>query len=71
MRTVRRHTNFLKVGELRIEFWNSHPEFKSEYRTAKKHNDYNATIQFAFSVFVDHMKREGKITDVIANKATL
>jgi hypothetical protein len=61
----------MKVVETRAEFWKQHPEFKSEYRTAKKHNDYNATIQFAFSCFIDRMQKEGRISVVIAGKATL
>lgn len=61
----------MKVVETRREFWKQHPEFANEFRTAKKHNDYNATIQFAFSCFIDQLQKTGRISEVIARKATL
>ena len=71
MSITRRPSKLMKVRETRAAFWEAHPEFKSEFRTAKKHNDYNATIQAAFSAYIDMLQKSGQISVVIAGKATL
>lgn len=61
----------MKYKQIRLSFWNNHPEFKSEFRTRKKQNDYNATIRSAFVDYVDFLHRNGQITENQANNITL
>ena len=57
--------------EVRERFWNTYPEFKSEYKTRKRQNDYNATIRTAFVDFIDILQKNGEITQKQASNYTL
>ena len=71
------NSNSNKVGviKLRTMFWEMlkecNSELAKEYRSRKKQNDYNATIRSSWCMYVDSMKRDGAITDKVANRATL
>ena len=56
---------------LRRTFWKHHPEFIEHYRTRKTQNDYNATIRSTWCDWLDHMRRDGVISEALANRATL
>lgn len=55
--------------ELRVEFWRQHPQFKRAH--GKTQNDYPTDVRVAFCDFVEHMRREGQISDALAQRATL
>ena len=57
--------------EIRQMFWHSFPEFKNEYRVNKKQNDYPADIRVAFVDFIDHLFKNGQISEKLTNKITL
>lgn len=57
--------------EVRKLFWESFPEFKPEYRTRKRQNDYRTDIRCAFVNFVDDLQRNGDITQTQASNYTL
>lgn len=57
--------------EVRKSFWESFPEFKSEYRVKKRQNDYRTDIRCAFVDFVDDLRRSGEITQKQADNYTL
>jgi hypothetical protein len=59
------------VTEVRQAFWESFPEFHSEYRTKKRQNEYNAIIRTYFVDFVDMLARDRVISDKLANRVTL
>ena len=59
------------VKEVRIAFWESFPGFKSEFRTRKSHNDYNATIRTTFNDWVDGLQKDGEITESLARRIIL
>ena len=61
----------LTQKQVRKLFWESFTEFKSEYRTRKKQNDYNCTIRSSFNFFIDSLCRDGQITQKQADKYTL
>jgi hypothetical protein len=55
--------------QLRAAFWKYHPGFTRRGRT--KQNDYNATIRTTWVDFLDCMRRNGEISEALANRATL
>lgn len=57
--------------QVRQLFWDSFPEFKDEYRVKKKQNDYRTDIRVAFVFFVDALRRDGEISESLANRVTL
>jgi hypothetical protein len=60
---------FTTQKSLRNEFWFNHPQFKRRGKT--KQNDYCADIRITCCDFIEHMRRNGEISDKLANKATL
>lgn len=56
---------------VRNSFWASFPEFKNQYRITYKQNQYNATIRSSFVDFVDSLRRDGQISENLANRVTL
>lgn len=58
-------------SEVRKSFWESFPEFKSEFRTKKRQNQYNTTIRCCFVDYVDSLRRDGAISESLANRVTL
>ena len=63
--------NKMSFKEIRSNFWDLHPEFKNEYKYRKKQNDYNATIRTAFVDYIDHLAKDGIITNSQAYRITL
>jgi hypothetical protein len=57
--------------EMRAMFWNDHPQFKTDYRTRKRQNDYRADIRIAWVTFVDNIHRDGTISGKLAARVTL
>ena len=61
----------MNYKEIRSSFWNNHPEFKNEFRTRKKQNDYRCDIRAAFVDYVDFLHKSGQITENQAKNITL
>jgi hypothetical protein len=59
------------ISEVRKSFWLTFTEFKSEYRTKKRQNSYNATIRSAFVDYVDSLAKDGAISEKLSNRVTL
>jgi hypothetical protein len=59
------------ITQVRKAFWESFPEFKSEYRVNKRQNSYNATIRTTFVDYVDSLAKDGTISEKLANRVTL
>lgn len=57
--------------EVRKLFWDSFPEFKPEFRTKKRQNDYRTDIRVSFVDFVDSLRRDGAISEKLAYRVTL
>lgn len=61
-----------RVRDLRIQFWNEFPDYKDAYFSYKKtQNDYPTDVRCAWVDFVERMRKDGLITDRLANNATL
>ena len=58
-------------SQVRLLFWESFPEFQSEYRKTYRQNQYRTDIRCAFVDFVDHLHKDGKITESLAYRVTL
>jgi len=59
------------LTELRKAFWESFPEFKSEFRKTFRQNQYKCDIRVGFIDFVDNLQKDGTITENLAKRATL
>ena len=59
------------ITAIRNEFWETHRQFRGEYKKGKKHYDYNADIRFAFNCFVDAISKNGDISDSLTYRVTL
>jgi hypothetical protein len=57
--------------EVRQLFWEYYPEFKSEYRTKKRQNEYRTDIRCAFVSFIDSLYKNGTINEKLSNNVTL
>lgn len=57
--------------EVRKQFWNEFPQFKSEYRSNKRQNDYSCDIRCAFVDWVDYLMKSGEISEKLAYNVTL
>lgn len=55
--------------ELRAAFWMYHPGFKRCGRA--KQNDYPTIVRVTWCDFIECMRRNGEISDSLANRATL
>ena len=55
--------------QIRDMFWQNNPQFKRKGKT--KQNDYPADIRVSFCDFVDYLRRDGQITEKMADKVTL
>ena len=56
-------------AEVREAFWVSHPDFTRKGNT--RQNQYPADIRVAFVYFVDHLNKDGMISDKLAERVTL
>jgi len=59
----------LTFHQIREMFWVSHPQFKRRGRT--KQNDYSCAIRCYWCDFVEHLRRDGAITEKQAGNITL
>ncbi len=59
------------ITEVRNSFWDNHPQFRSEYRKTWRQNQYNATIRSCFVDYVDHLQKDGVISESLAYRVTL
>lgn len=59
------------INKVRALFWESHPEFKNEFKVKKRQNDYKTDIRCCFVDFVDFLQKSGQISEKLANKVTL
>lgn len=59
------------VTQVRQSFWQSFPEFKTEYRKTYRQNQYNATIRTTFVDYVDSLQKDGVISEKLSNRVTL
>jgi len=61
--------------QIRAAFWDSFPHFEEQAREAgifsKPQNFHCATVRCAFVDFVDHLQKNGQITESLAFRATL
>jgi hypothetical protein len=57
--------------QVRAAFWESFPEFRGEYRKAKRQNDYRTDIRVSFCDFVESLRRDGLISEKLAYSVTL
>jgi len=57
--------------EVRKLFWDSFPEFKNEYKTTKRQNQYSTDCRCSFVDFTDSLLKSGQITEKQADNYTL
>lgn len=58
-------------AQVRASFWEAHPQFKSEFRTRKKQNEYKTDIGCSFVDHVEHLRTNEEITQALAQRVTL
>lgn len=63
------------ITQIRESFWSFlkeiNPELAAMRRSKKRQNDYCADIRMSFVDYVDSLKRDNKITEKLAFRATL
>ena len=52
--------------QIRQSFWEAHPQFKDDYRVT-----YRTDIRCSFVDYVDHLMKNGDISENLAGKVTL
>lgn len=57
--------------EVRVSFWENHPQFKKDYRKTKRQNDYYTDIRCCFVDYVDYLVKDGIISEKLGNRVTL
>jgi len=61
--------------QIRAQFWLDHPSFDHQAREAgirsKHQNEQCATVRCAFVDYVDMLRRDGQISEALADRATL
>lgn len=57
--------------QVRAAFWRGNEHLRSQYRSGKRQNDYNATIRVEFVDFVDMLEKNGHISESLAQRVTL
>lgn len=58
-------------SQVRKAFWQGNAHLRSEYRSGKRQNDFNATIRSEFVEFVDMLSKDGFISESLAQRVTL
>lgn len=56
--------------ELRAAFWEQ-SDCRQFYKVSYRQNDYSATVRCDWCDFVEHMRRDGQISEALASRATL
>jgi hypothetical protein len=59
------------ITAIRNAFWDVHTEFKSEFRKTYRQDQYRTDIRCAFVDYVDHLQKNGDISEKLANRVTL
>ena len=61
--------------QIRAQFWLDHPSFDHQAREAgirsKPQNEQCATVRCAFVDYVDMLRRDGQISEALADRARL
>lgn len=57
--------------EIRLSFWENHPQFKNEYRKTYTQNQYRTDIRVLFCGYIDYLQKDGVISESVANRITL
>ena len=64
--------------QIRESFWLMHPSYKKGYKknkngnyVPKTQNDYKTDIRVCFCDWVDHLHRDGEISEKLASNVTL
>lgn len=55
--------------QIRASFWEAHPSLKRI--PGWKQNQYRANTRMAFCDYVEHLRRDNKISETLASRATL
>ena len=58
-------------AQVRKAFWEMYPEFKSEYKSRKRQNEYSCNVRVSFCDFVESLRRDRAITEALAFRVTL
>jgi hypothetical protein len=61
----------LTFKQIRLLFWESHPQFKKDYRVKKSQNDYKTDIRVSFTDFMYHLYQNEQITEKQYSKITI
>lgn len=59
------------IKEVRDSFWEVYSQFADQYRKAWRQNQYCTDIRCAFVDYVDSLRKDGIISETLANKVTL
>lgn len=62
-------TRLSTLKAIRDEFWNDNPQFKRI--SGWKQNQYKTDIRVSFIDFVENLRRNGDISEALANRTTL
>lgn len=68
--------------DLRAAFWEAHPQHRRgvkavgtahgrKFYVEKTQNDYPTDVRVAWCDFIDYMRRDGQISEALAQRATL
>lgn len=59
------------ITQVRKSFWQSFPQFKTEFRTRKRQNQYSTDCRCCFVDYVDQLQKSGEISEKLAKRVTL
>ncbi len=59
------------ITAIRNAFWDVHTEFKSDFRKTYRQDQYKTDIRCAFVDYVDCLRKNGDISEKLANRVTL
>lgn len=57
--------------DLRAAFWAQAGVLADFYKASYRQNDYSATVRCEWCDFIDHLARDGIISEALAQRATL
>ncbi len=57
--------------QVRVAFWEAHPQYVSEFKASKRQDDYRVDIRVAFVDYVDMLQKDGTISDKLASRIIL
>ena len=59
------------LAKLRAAFWRENPNLAGQRRRGKPANRQTCDVRTAFSFWIEHAAKSGRITETLANMATL